>query len=220
MAISQYELKAKPRGFNTQIYPKEPVIYCIRNIINNKVYIGQTTNFRKRLIYHRHSLQKNKHCSLYLQRAFNKYGINSFKVEILEKSNTENLFNKEVYWIEKMDSSNRNKGYNYLIKSSSPWYGPRSEQHKLNLRKALKGRVVSEEVKNMLKTMNIGRFVDGKSVNSRSIIQYDLKMNKLYTFDSINTAARKLNIGRRSISNCLNGRSKSSGNFIWKFNIS
>lgn len=218
MPISMYPLESKPIGFNINIYPKEPVIYCIRNKNNGKIYIGQTIRFRKRLTEHRISLLNNRHCSLYLQKAFNKYGINNFEVEILELCSKKELYDREVYWIEKLNSTNKDIGYNYLVRASSPWYGPRSDKHKANLSKSLKGRIISDNEKNRLKKLNLGRFIGSKSPNAKSIIQYDISMNKIAEYDCISTAAKCMNISRKSISNNLNNRSKSSGGFIWKYN--
>lgn len=43
--------------------------------------------------------------------------------------------------------------------------------------------------------------------------EYGLKHSRM--FHSINEASSTLNIGRKAISNCLNGLSKSSGGFRW-----
>lgn len=70
-------------------------IYCYTNLINNKRYIGQTNNFNRRKrqhiqdsihqhIGHEIAYQQPIHC------AIRKYGIDNFKIEILETINTEN----------------------------------------------------------------------------------------------------------------------------------
>ena len=50
-------------------------IYQILNIINNKRYIGSSSNLIKRNNRHLDELIKNKHCNLHLQNSFNKHGI-------------------------------------------------------------------------------------------------------------------------------------------------
>lgn len=48
-------------------------IYAIKNIKNNKVYIGSTrTSFKSRLESHEFRLKANNHENIYLQRAYNK----------------------------------------------------------------------------------------------------------------------------------------------------
>lgn len=68
-----------------QKIPSNSGIYCIKNVLNNKKYIGSTLNFRFRLRNHFYELRKNKHGNIHLQNAFNKYGIKFFKFMILEE---------------------------------------------------------------------------------------------------------------------------------------
>lgn len=65
--------------------PVEAGIYMIQNTLNNHKYMGSTNNFKRRIIRHRSELRTNKHHSLYLQRAYNRYGEDKFTVSILEK---------------------------------------------------------------------------------------------------------------------------------------
>ena len=65
--------------------PEESGIYMILNILNNHKYVGSTNNFKRRLTRHRGELRKDKHHSIYLQRAYNKYGEDKFIIYILER---------------------------------------------------------------------------------------------------------------------------------------
>lgn len=62
-------------------------VYQIRNLINNKRYIGSTKDVIQRWKYHKDNLQKNRHGNQYLQHAWNKYGENNFVFEIIEEVN-------------------------------------------------------------------------------------------------------------------------------------
>jgi len=95
------------KNINIKKYKRRPGIYCITNTINNYVYVGSTVNLYARLIHHRAHLISNKHSNPYLQNAFNKYGINNFKIKILEFCNKDKkeLYAKECYYC---------KQYNYL----------------------------------------------------------------------------------------------------------
>ena len=72
-------------------------IYKIYNIITNDCYIGSSYDLTKRKQRHSRDLKANKHHSLILQRAVNKYGINNFRFKILELCVVDDLLNKEQY---------------------------------------------------------------------------------------------------------------------------
>ena len=59
-------------------------VYKITNSVNNKYYIGSSCDIKNRIRKHFELLKRNKHHSVYLQNAYNKYGRNSFTYEILE----------------------------------------------------------------------------------------------------------------------------------------
>ena len=48
-------------------------IYCIKNNINDKLYIGQSINLKRRKRKHFSELNTNHHVNTHLQRAYNKY---------------------------------------------------------------------------------------------------------------------------------------------------
>jgi group I intron endonuclease len=91
-------------------------VYKIENLVNNKIYIGQTTQIpTKRKHHHFWVLGKNNHNNPHLQRAYNKYGINSFKFSIINTYPSKKELDKgEIYYINKYDALCRNKGYNLM----------------------------------------------------------------------------------------------------------
>lgn len=89
-------------------------IYKITNIINNKIYIGQTTRTAEiRWKEHKKNIQALKH-RLPLYKAMDKYGIDSFVIEVLEECDDELLNEREIYWIQKLNSFGE-QGYNCTI---------------------------------------------------------------------------------------------------------
>lgn len=86
-------------------------IYKYTNLINNKVYIGQTKQSLKNR--HRHHLS-TLNDGTYFHRAMLKYGIENFKMELIEDNIPfENLDEREKYWIKYYDSFyTTGKGYN------------------------------------------------------------------------------------------------------------
>lgn len=77
------------------------VIYKIRNVINDKFYVGSTVDSRKRFWEHRKSLRMGKHTAVALQRAWDKYGEDCFKFEVVEQLNSkEELYPAEQKWLD------------------------------------------------------------------------------------------------------------------------
>ena len=58
-------------------------VYSIENKVNGKCYIGSTTNPRVRWSKHKGDLNRKRHHSFVLQRAWDKYGANNFELKIL-----------------------------------------------------------------------------------------------------------------------------------------
>lgn len=88
-------------------------IYKFTNLVNNKVYIGQSTNIEKRKKSHINNyINSNiKDYNTYFYRALRKYGIDNFKYSVIEVvNNKEELENREKYWINHYNSYK--KGYN------------------------------------------------------------------------------------------------------------
>ena len=59
-------------------------IYLIKNILDDKVYIGSSINLKSREYKHFWMLRKGIHDNNYLQSSYNKFGEENFKFEILE----------------------------------------------------------------------------------------------------------------------------------------
>lgn len=81
-------------------------VYKITCTSNGKFYVGCTyKSFNQRLAQHRCHLKRKDHHSRHMQNCFNKHGLNSFKIEILEiipKNNLTSIdfvFEREDYWI-------------------------------------------------------------------------------------------------------------------------
>lgn len=88
------------------------VIYKITNLINNKVYIGQTVQPLEQR-WRQHCYKKG---CIYMHNAILKYGKENFSKEIIEYDVPVNeLNNKETFWIKHYKSYIRDFGYNILI---------------------------------------------------------------------------------------------------------
>lgn len=88
-------------------------IYGIRNMIDGKWYIGQSTDIDNRKQRHFCALKGGYHFNKHLQMSFIKYGINNFEFRILEETPESMLDIRERAWITYFESRNDKKGYNF-----------------------------------------------------------------------------------------------------------
>lgn len=129
------------------------MILCIPN---NRAYIGQSKNIKRRWNEHYSMLKHNKHTNAHLQNCYNKYGKTSLFFTILE-SCTKDLSAREKYYLNTLDEELRlnlclveETNYN---RSPKPFKSrkPLSDEHKQKLSEAmtiaLTGRKLSEETK-------------------------------------------------------------------------
>lgn len=93
-------------------------IYIIKNTVNNKVYIGQTRVSVD--IRWKEHLRHAKYGDCVINRAMKKYGIDKFYIETLEICDLDILDEREMYYIELYDSTNKSKGYNVSIGGHTP----------------------------------------------------------------------------------------------------
>ncbi len=117
----------------------DSVIYKIENTINSKIYVGSAINFINRKRNHTSALNRNKHHSIHLQRAWNKYGKNSFKFSIIEKCNKKQLIKKEQYWMDTLQVIKN--GYNICPSARSRWGFKHTKKTKQKISEKKKGSI-------------------------------------------------------------------------------
>jgi predicted GIY-YIG superfamily endonuclease len=174
-------------------------IYQIKNLINDQIYIGSTNNFRKRWSEHKSGLNNKNHRNSHLQRSWNKYGSEVFEFSILEEVEIHSLLEKEQYWIDtlkpvfnKAKVAGTSQG---IVRSEETRLkqrlaklgtkrGPRTQEHKDNLRLAQK----NHPCKSLKATNEItGEVIYFDSISLvktkgfvRSSVYYALKLGRTY----------------------------------------
>ena len=165
-------------------------IYCIKNIVNNKVYIGQSKNIKERWGNHKSELKHNRHCNRYLQSAWNKYGSESFDFSIIEECSQDIINEREIYWISYYNSCDADFGYNFSTG------GDNSSQ----------GVKLTQEQKDHM----------SKVKNPEEVVQIDFSGNLVRVWRSATNAQRTLNnIRARSILQCCRHIIYQANGYIW-----
>lgn len=91
-------------------------IYCVQNMLNNKIYIGQTTNYRKRISEYR-CLTEAKKNLMPIYREILRIGHKNFKLFIIKRCKPKSLTRLEDYYIRKFKSYDSKYGYNLRKKN-------------------------------------------------------------------------------------------------------
>lgn len=97
-------------------------IYKITNQTNDKVYVGKSVDVLTRWKQHQDSLMKQQHFNQHLQNSWNNHGEESFKFEVLEKCEREQLKYREIFWMKYYKSLNAKYGYNIVDEEKSKKY--------------------------------------------------------------------------------------------------
>jgi len=128
-------------------------VYKIYNTINDKVYIGISTNLKYRLKTHYHKLCKKVHHNEYLQNSVNLHGIESFDFEILELLSSNigdcDLLKKEFEYQQLYKSCDELHGYNIQTTDINGVIR-HTEEFKERTRKRMTGRIVTKETRQLL----------------------------------------------------------------------
>jgi predicted GIY-YIG superfamily endonuclease len=193
--------------------PSTSGIYSIKNISNDRIYIGSAANFYKRYNSHRSFLTHGTHINKFLQNDWNKTGDPSkfvFQIEMLCQK--ENLAQEEQKFLDKV-FDNQKQCYNFLPIAGSTLGTKRTPETRQKISSSSLGKKKSKEHAEIIRF--IKQRDEGIKINQYSIP--DLKL--LRTFNSIHEASRETNVHKPSISEAaekIRGHSVSCG-FAWSF---
>lgn len=163
-------------------------IYKITNIKNDKVYIGQTINFRKRLSDYM-TAHKKDNSKIQMYNVIKSEGTDNFTIEIIKTCNENELNYYETYYIKKYNACNPNYGYNKMITNSN------------NSKLSRKRKSLAH---NGLKESN-------KTKRKKSNIIYACKGEKLFICDSGKLFGDYIGVSKDYVKNCLKQPSKLKG---------
>lgn len=171
-------------------------IYVIKNNINNKLYIGQTsqsldTRFKAHIrdseaIDFENFVYKYKNK---LYNAFRKYGVDKFYIEVVEECDNTLLNEREIYYIQYFDSYNN--GYNSTLGGEGARiysFSKEEEQQIIKLYEELKSiKAVARHMGCSIRPINEIMYKNNIEItdNSIKIVMYDELFNPLRTFNSV-----------------------------------
>ena len=208
-------------------------IYIIINNLNNKVYIGQSTNIHQRFIDHfKTSAIKARPYSLHKDIA--KYGKENFGKKVLQYCNKKDLDYFEKYWILKYRAANKPM---YNVINGAPTNAKNmaemkrkqfSRMNKINWQdpeyRAKHSKLSSEIQKKRLKdpeylakkSKELKQYTDSIK---KLVGQYDMNGKLINTFNGIREASRATGIDSGLISAVALHRKyrKSAGGYRWEF---
>ena len=202
-------------------------IYKITNQINGKIYIGKTLKtVEERFKEHCNDYKKERKEKRPLYLAMNKYGIENFYIEEVEKCNDKDANERERYWIEYYGSFKN--GYNATLGGDGKAYIDRKLVIRIyneiqNQKKVAELLNISVDsvhdilVQNNISIKSSKEFL--KELNRKSVAMIDKNtLEILKIFSSIKEAEDYLGISYRShISEVCNGKRKSCQGYVWKY---
>jgi hypothetical protein len=131
-------------------------VYVLRNLINGKVYVGQTKNPVARKAGHFYGAKKCHDRPLY--RSIRKHGAENFSFEVIEECDDTVINEREQFWVAHFDSFNPEKGYN--LTSGGNQHYLVSEETKQRLRRnhvGMKNKRHSLETIRKMRIAHLGR---------------------------------------------------------------
>jgi group I intron endonuclease len=186
-------------------------IYCIRNLVNDKIYIGQTVkSLKERFNQH---IYDSKRLNYPIYRAFKKYNIENFIIECIEHKDMDDkkelkqwLNVTEIAYIELFDTTNRNNGYN-LTKGGD---GSLGVKRSIECRKKISVSRLGD------KNPMYGRH-GNNNIFSKKINQYTMNGEFIKTHESMANASQELGLFTSNICKCCKQELNQTGNFRWSY---
>jgi len=221
-------------------------VYKITNNKNGKIYVGITNQGANTNRWYKHCSDANVGSTFPLHNAIRKYGKENFQIEVIEIIDNEDfdyLKEREIYWIKELNSYNRKIGYNLTLGGDGTFGRFHSEETKDKIRQKAMGRKLSEETKNkiskshklleydhdeMSKRAKKGNDVRWSNPNARKqqsinnprrrhIIKYDLELNFIAEYCSVEEASISIEKSHGNIAACARGKLKTAYGYIWKY---
>ena len=198
---------------------------------SDKVYIGQTTNIKRRVNDYKNFRCKNQ---THLYNSFIKYGFENHKLEILEEWNIKLLNAKvtllnerERYWQDYYDVLGEN-GLNCRLTTTNDKSGKMCESTKELLRVVNTGKRHTDNAKEKNRISHIGKLHNSETRKKQSMSHKGLLLGTgklIHQYNMEGELIREATIDilqiegftKSNISRCCLGKMKTHKGFIWKY---
>jgi len=202
-------------------------IYCIKNKVNNKVYIGKSKNIYERIRQHINMLnKKSKNENRHLINSWHKYGRDSFEYYVLEDLPIDKLKERELYWIKERKALCGDTGYNLRLDSETSCIV--SDETRQKLSEAQKKRYENQEERDKVSkffkeywsnpdNVNQMRKTLKKSKQKYNFNQYDKQKNFIKKWESVEEIVKNNpDFKWQNIYSVCNGYKKSYRGYVWE----
>lgn len=125
------------------------IIYLLRNKVNEKIYVGITNNYKKRM--REHSYASNDYL---ISKAIRKYGWDNFESSVLKETDDREV---EKEFIREYQSNDPTKGYNLTDGGEGTLGYVPSEETREKMRNKKIGRKLTKEHREKIAEANKGR---------------------------------------------------------------
>lgn len=159
-------------------------IYKVTNLINGKIYIGQSQHIETRWYSHKNDYN-NPNSSGYTSMFYNamrKYGVENFQFEVIEECPLDKLNEREQYWIEYFHSYwgfEKSNGYNMTLGGDK-----RGSKVKLKYNEVL-------EIQELLINDTLSQTKIGEKYGVTEATISDINLGKTWTNDKLDYPLRK-----------------------------
>ena len=222
-------------------------IYKIENTVNGKVYVGQSKDPKRRWKDHLNVSQNSKDGQydkpFYVD--IRRYGKENFKLFVLEECRDQDMSAREVFWIEKLNAQDKNKGYNiygggrgkgFFVSRAVDQYDLDGNYIATYQNQCEAARAIGVHSTSLGKACNgvrrhkscggyMWRYHGDKAPKRysaspgyiKAVMQYDMNGRIVNQYNSLKDAGKKLGVRYQDISECCHGIRESCAGYLWRF---
>lgn len=184
-------------------------IYAIVRKGTTQAYVGQSVNVNRRWMGHKRALARGEHHCAYLQRAWNKYGADSFEFVHLVCCSRSSLNEYEAACFKQFELYNSHKtaGTGHHIGHGLSYVMTVAHKQKISAANVGRGRPHTADTKQKLSQKAILRR------GARTVSAVNTSGQQLF-FKTLTEAAKALGVSLQTVSNCIRGHQRQTNGWV------